>query len=586
MRLFTVLKRSLWSALLLLAGTGVALGQPAGATVVVPGQPGHNLTTSTLSSGPDPSKNYQRVLAVYPPADVLGVGPGLPLRSLGFYLLTPATAAVSGTLRIWLRNTTDPNYSLTNNWAYSLQNPTPCQQVYSGPLTIPAVAGWYDLAFQTPFAYTGGGFYLAYEWETTAPVAASGTYVCEEYLQQSIQRAVSATAFPTTLTQVSGYRPVLRMGYAPPAQDAAVLRVYGPGKVAQQSCVTPYPVQAVVRNLGTQPLTNVPVTFVPGVGAGQAVTVTIPALAVGAEASVRLPGLAPAASATGRYVPYTVSVPADQNTGNDALRDSALVTARELTYTRGFPGADYGTGYIGFAAANANSGTLLCRYPLRADALVSSVRVRIANVATNVGNTIFGIVLDEQGRLLGRSANVVITANLNAGWLTLPLPAPVRATGRAFFAGLAQTRPRVAGQYYYPLANQAEPIVRDSAYYSVVGDSALTGLKRPREFRSLGRFMIEVNLESAPLAVRPAAAPWVGVWPVPAHDRLNLALPAGSGPATATLLDAIGRVVRPALVIRAAENEQYVDVSGLLPGVYVLRVQGKNWASHQRVAVE
>ena len=583
----TTLKKSLWSALLVLAGSGAALAQPVGTTVVVPGQASHpNVTTSALSRGPDPSKNYQRVMAVYPPADVLGIGPGLPLQSLGFRLRTPATAAVSGTLRLWLRNTIDPNYLLTNVWAYSLQNPTPFQLVYSGPLTIPAVAGWFDVAFQTPFAYTGGGFYLAYEWETTAPIAASGVYECKDFLPQSLQNAVSATALPPTLNQVSPYRPILRLGYLPPAQDAAVLRVYGPGKVAQQSCVAPYPVQAVVRNLGTQPLANVPVTFVPGAGAGQAVTVTIPALAVGAEASVRLPGLAPAASATGRYVQYMVSVPADQNTGNDSQRDSTLATARELTYTNGFPGAAYGVGNIGFNTPTANTGTLLCRYPLRAAALVSSVRVRLAGVAANVGNTVFGIVLDEQGRLLGRSADAVITNTQNGGWLTLPLPTPVRATGRAFFAGLAQTRPRVAGQYYYPLATQAEPVVRDSAYYSVVGDSALTGLKPPREFRSLGRFMVEVNLESAPLAVRSAAAPWVGVWPVPAHDRLHLALPAGSGPATATLLDATGRVARPALAISEAEGERYVDVSGLLPGVYVLRVQGKTWELHRRVVVE
>ncbi len=583
-------KRRALAFAVLVATAGAALAQPVGTTVVVPGQASHpNITTSTLSRGPDPSKNYQRVLAVYPPADVLGIGPGLPLQSLGFRLRTPATAAVSGTLRLWLRNTTDPNYALTNVWAYSLQNPVPFQLVYSGPLTIPAVAGWFDVAFQTPFAYTGGGFYLAYEWETTAPIAASGVYDCKDFLPQSLQNAVSATALPPTLNQISPYRPILRLGYLPPAQDAAVLRVYGPGKVAQQACVAPYPVQAVVANRGTQPLANVPVTFVPGPGAGQAVTVTIPSLAVGAETTVRLPGLAPAAGTTGSYVRYAVQVPPDQNTGNDTQADSTLATARELTYTNGFPGSAFGTGYIGFDSPLANTGTLLCRYPLRAPALVSSVRIRLVanNLSPNLaGNTIFGVVLDEQGRLLGRSADAVITAAQNGGWLTLPLPTPVRVTGRAFFAGLAQTRPRVAGRYYYPLATQTENPVRDSAYYSVVGDSALTGLKPPREFRTLGRFMVEVNLESAPLAVRSAAAPWVGVWPVPAHERLNLTLPAGGGPTTAALLDATGRVVRPALLLSEIAGQKYVDVSGLPPGIYVLRVQASTWELHRRVVVE
>ena len=133
--------------------------------------------------------------------------------------------------------------------------------MYNGPLTIPAVAGWYDVAFQTPFVFTGGGFYLAYEWETTAPVAASGTYECDDYLVQGLRGGTDATAFPATLTVVSNYRPLLRVGYAPVAQDAAVLRTAGPGKIALQSCVTPYPVQAVVRNMGSQPLVNLACHF-------------------------------------------------------------------------------------------------------------------------------------------------------------------------------------------------------------------------------------------------------------------------------------------------------------------------------------
>ena len=583
--LFRLLTRSLFAGLLL--GHPMAWAQPAGSTVVVPGQDWHSVTTSALSRGPDPAHRFQRVVALYTPADVLGIGPGLPLRSLGFRLRVPPATAVSGTLRVWLRNATDPSFLLANDWAFLLQSPVPFQAVYNGPLVIPATTGWYDVALQTPFAYTGGGFYLAYEWETTAPVAASPTYECDDYLAQGLRGDTSPTALPALLTQVSSYRPLLRVGYATPAQDAAVVRVSGPGKIAGQSCVAPYPVQAVVRNVGSQPLTNLLVSFVPGTGAGQPVTATVPSLSPGAEASVRLPGLMPAASATGRYVQYSVRVAADQNPGNDSRRDSALATARDLTYTRGFPLADFGTGTIGFNTPTANSGSLLCRYPLRAAALVSSVRVRLASVNTNVGNTIFGVVLGEQGQLLGRSADAVITASQNGGWLTLPLPAPVRVAGRFFFVGLAQTAPRVAGQYYYPLSTQAENPVRDSAYYSVVGDSALTGLKMPREFRALGRFMIEVNLEGAPLAVRSASAPWVSVWPVPAHDYLHLILPAGGAAVTTSLLTATGQTVRQASPIAVRpDGLATLDLRGLAPGLYVLNIQSGTWHLSKRILVE
>lgn len=583
--LFGLLTRNLFAGLLL--APLLAQAQPAGSTVVVPGQDWHSVTTSALSRGPDPAQRFQRVVALYAPADVLGIGPGLPLRSLGFRLRVPAAAAVSGTLRVWLRNATDTNFLLANDWAYLLQSPVPFQAVYNGPLVVPTTAGWYDVALQTPFAYAGGGFYLAYEWETTAPAAASPTYECDDYLPQSLRGDTSPTALPALLTQVSGYRPLLRVGYATPAQDAAVVRVSGPGKMAGQSCVAPYPVQAVVRNMGNQPLTNLLVSFVPGAGAGQPVTATVASLSPGAEASVRLPGLAPAASATGRYVQYSVQVAADQNPGNDSRRDSALATVRDLTYTRGYPFADYGTGYIGFNAPTANSGSLLCRYPLRAAALVSSIRVRLASVSTNVGNTVFGVVLGEQGQLLGRSADAVITASQNGGWLTLPLPAPVRVAGRFFFAGLAQTAPRVAGQYYYPLSTQAESPVRDSAYYSVVGDSALTGLKPPREFRALGRFMIEVNLESAPLAVRNALVPWVSVWPVPAHDYLHLKLPSSGTTVTVSLLGSTGQTARQTspIVVRP-DGLTTLDLRGLAPGLYVLNIQSDAWHLNKRILIE
>ena len=142
----------------------------------------------------------------------------------------------------------------------------------------------------------------------------------------------------------------------------------------------------------------------------------------------------------------------------------------------------------------------------------------------------------------------------NSGWLTLPPPA----------------------------------LVRDSAYYSVVGDSALTGLKRPREFRTLGRFMVEVSLVSAPLAAR--AAPWAAamdLWPNPAHARLHLRLPAGSGPATLAVLDAAGRLRRPAVPLPVGpDGAAELDLTGLAPGLYVLRVGTAAGVQHRRVAVE
>lgn len=585
MRLLTFLMTWLLAGLLF-----SVRAQPTGPTVLVPATGFTN--GSALSRAPDPSRRFQRAVIVYPPADVQGLAAGTPLVSLGFEIRTAASApaGATGTLRLWLVNTTHTNYLLVDDWNTLLTSPAAFQQVYNGPLTIPAGAGWYDMAFTTPFQYAGGGIYLAFEWETTAPASSSGTYACDARLGQSWHGATSSGGFPSQLTDLSAYRPLLRLGTPSLARDAAVVRVYGPGELAQQTAVAPFPVQAVIRNLGTQALTNVPVTFTPAAGAGQAVTVVLPSLAPSTEATVRLPGLLPAAGTTNTSVRYEVRVNAnDQNPANDARPDSTWSTLRELSYVTGFPNAATGTNSVGFNTAQASSGSLLCRFPQRAAALVSAVRIRLPSVIS-LGNTIFGVVLDEQGHLLGRSADVVLDGTLSGAWLTMPLLVPVRTTGRAFFAGLAQTRPISPGQFYYPLATQPELPARDSAYYSVSGDSALTGLKRPREIKTLGRFMVAVTLETAPLAVRPATAPVAALdaWPNPARDEVAIRSSAlRDGPVTVRIFTSLNQQVRAVNSLRAVDQQTTVSMAGLPPGLYLLLLAdaaGRQFRS--RVAVE
>jgi hypothetical protein len=74
-----------------------------------------------------------------------------------------------------------------------------------------------------------------------------------------------------------------------------------------------------------------------------------------------------------------------------------------------------------------------------------------------------------------------------------------------------------------------------------------------------------------------AAAPLAGLalYPNPAQRTTTVQLPAGlaAGPATLTLLDALGRVVRTTTVALAAGSSQAdFDVASLAPGVYALRV--------------
>ncbi|TGE17784.1 T9SS type A sorting domain-containing protein [Hymenobacter elongatus] len=68
----------------------------------------------------------------------------------------------------------------------------------------------------------------------------------------------------------------------------------------------------------------------------------------------------------------------------------------------------------------------------------------------------------------------------------------------------------------------------------------------------------------------------LGLYPNPAHGTTTVLLPASAAPASLTLLDALGRVLR----VQAASTGAPVafDLEGIAPGMYTLRVQtGASW---------
>lgn len=79
------------------------------------------------------------------------------------------------------------------------------------------------------------------------------------------------------------------------------------------------------------------------------------------------------------------------------------------------------------------------------------------------------------------------------------------------------------------------------------------------------------------------AQPRTQAWPVPAHDRLHLALEAAARPRCVELLDALGRVV---LARPVAAPELTLDTAYLPAGAYVLRVQYAQGPATRRVVLE
>lgn len=79
-------------------------------------------------------------------------------------------------------------------------------------------------------------------------------------------------------------------------------------------------------------------------------------------------------------------------------------------------------------------------------------------------------------------------------------------------------------------------------------------------------------------------SPYPALYPNPAHTHATVRLPVGAGPAMLTLLDALGRAVRSQVAPTGADY--LLDLAGLAPGVYALRVRVGETQTTHRLVVE
>jgi hypothetical protein len=100
-------------------------------------------------------------------------------------------------------------------------------------------------------------------------------------------------------------------------------------------------------------------------------------------------------------------------------------------------------------------------------------------------------------------------------------------------------------------------------------------------------FLASLSDEGATLATAPPTAlAGLSLAPNPAHGTTQVRVPAvpGTAQATLTLLDALGRVARRQPAATGATAA--LDLAGLVPGVYVLRVQAGVATATQKLVVE
>jgi len=435
--------------------------------------------TSANGRGPATQTGYQfhRSSAIYSTIEMQQfLLPGDTIKRLGYVIATAGTS-VSGNFRIWMVNTSDQTFLRSTTWTTLLSTPTVMTQVYNSTLTVPATASAYSVLLSTPFIYSGGGMYVAFEWEPST-VGTSTVYSCNyTNILGGQKNGQAATGHQATLANSSDFRPVLNIGVSAPTNDAAIVEVYSMGKLPIPFG-TPHIVKANVKNNGGDTLYSKKVYLSVSNTNNFNDSVVIPQLNPGQSITVSF----------NSYIPTTVGydtirafVAPDNNNSNNSKRYVQLVNLNTYNYANiELPSS----GGVGF---NGATGDFVAKFPYTGTNSINQIGV---NFNTGGNSLKVGIwdtsVIGAPGTKLWESQAFVSVTGLN----TIPVNPPI-PIGGTFFVGVIQT-----GTVNAAFSYQAEAPIRGQTFYytSPTGNTTWTDfLTSSSNFR----FMIEPRLSLA-----------------------------------------------------------------------------------------
>ena len=581
----------------LLAAVAVAVfsAMPAFAQLNFVVGPSANGTSGNLR-GPGTNVDFQRTAIIYLGSEFSGLSAG-PINSLGFSLNAPAATATSGNIKLYMVNTTDVSYSRGATWTNIIATPTAMTLVYDGPLTIPTAAGFYNVTLTTPFAYTGGNFYLAYEWNATTKATAAAIYDANADLPASLVTIGSTTLAGTaSLTGSSAFRPILRLGVPAPPNDMDVRAIFVQGKMALNGG-GPQVIQARVKNNGANTLTNRAITLTVSGANTFTNTVTLGTLAPGQDSLISFAPFTP--TALGGNNNAEVSVVADDILSNNSKDANIVVTAG----TQGY--AQYGvnpnlpptiqtalsgvfpTTAPGPTTRNAN---FLARFTSNGRTRINTVRAYVPGAAFNpvvntTGATVYGIVFNSAGVEVARSANTVLAAGDVDKLVSFTLTTPATfEDNEVYYVGMALPAQSVGSPAatIYGMGVQAEQNDEPRPATFFVSPAATGGV--PLAYESEYRFVIEADITDVTGVKEELNAKLVSVYPNPSNGEFKVSAKDMKGSnLNLVVRDLQGKLVYSA---NAAKEGASINLSNVASGIYMLQVSTDSEIAIKRLIVE
>ena len=174
------------------------------------------LGTSQNGRAPQGGRNVTRSIWLITAAEMSAAGftNGMQITGIGFTYQAGQDVTTTGNAIFYMQNTANTTNSKSTTWATAISGMT---VVSNAAITLPNSAGEFDYSFSggSPFIYTGGAIYIAYDYQNLSnPVSSLNTAYCNTALTNGLKGAMSAagSTTPPTTTTSSSFRPETRLG--------------------------------------------------------------------------------------------------------------------------------------------------------------------------------------------------------------------------------------------------------------------------------------------------------------------------------------------------------------------------------------
>ncbi len=401
------------------------------------------------------ANNYHASESIYTDAEI-GNGnftsAATAIEKIAFKAVAVGAATSFGNVNIYLKNIPSTSTTLTTG-TYTTAGYT---LVFSGTVVINST-GFTNITLSTTFVRNAGdNLQLLVERSDNAAHAgfnyqtSNGNSVNLTLTTTRRYNGTVALSGSTSLA-ASAFRPALRLLHEY-TTDVAVQEVYTLGRLPIPNG-TPHIVNSILKNFGTSTVTNLNVTL--NVTGANSFTNTqiIPSLVPGASQLVTFAGYTPTIEGLNNV---SVSIPADDYTGNDSKSSSQIVNQNSWSY------ADESAPF-GSTGSTANTIDLVAKFNTNTNTSITQMRLHFSNTGGRAYKVAFwdasgpgGI----PGTLLWESPSNLTSA---LGYNLVVLPTPVAITAGNFYAGIRQA---VSASSVFLSYQKESPIRTNTFYYA------------------------------------------------------------------------------------------------------------------------